>query len=121
MNTFEAFARSMAANAAGSRGKVFDWDRAARRIVETGAKDAGAGLARDWEWTGGAILRDGKPVPKYDTYTYLKSSHATPELSLNGALEDCFIDPGPETNPQGWDEHTYWPASALAILNAGRA
>ena len=52
---------------------VFDWERAAQRIKETGAKEASAGLYSDWEYTGGAIWRDGKPVDSDDTYTYLAS------------------------------------------------
>ena len=34
---------------------VFDWERAAQRIKETGAKEASAGLHSDWEYTGGAM------------------------------------------------------------------
>ena len=49
---------------------VFDWERAAQRIKETGAKEASAGLYSDWEYTGGAIWRDGKPVDSDDTYSY---------------------------------------------------
>lgn len=114
MDTLSAFAMGYAHK--GKRHRVFDWDRAARRIVETGAQNASAGLSQDWEWTGGEILRDGKPVPADDTYTYLASNWAIPELELDGAVEDCFVfmDESP-----GWDSGTYWPESALAILGGG--
>lgn len=94
---------------------VFDWNKAARRIIETKAKEARAGLASDWEWTGGTIFEDGHPVPQEDTYTYLASTWATPELELDGEVEDCFIM---KVESPSWDSDTYWPQSALDILNA---
>ena len=117
MNTLEALAHGEA-----NRHRelmVFDWEKAARRIVETGAMDAGAGLSGDWEWTGGPILRDGKPVPREDTYTYLASTWATPELTLDGGNETPCFRMRSET--PGWDSGTYWPPEALAILRADPA
>ena len=93
---------------------VFDWERAAQRIKETGAKEASAGLYSDWEYTGGAIWRDGKPVDSDDTYTYLASTWATPELKLDGQVEDCYKM---QSEVPGWDAGTYWPEEALAIVN----
>ncbi len=90
---------------------VFDWDKAARRIKETGAKNAGAGLASDWEYTGGTILSDGAPV--HDSYTYLGSTWARPELDLDGEVEECWTL---QSDSPGWNEKTKWPESALAIL-----
>ena len=118
MRTEDAAVQSQIAMASGAVGRVFDWDRAARRIKESGAKVAGAGLQQDWEWTGGDIYRDGVPIPSWDTYTYLSSPWAIPELSLDGVVEDCFIARDPENNPQGWNSSTYWPNSALEILTA---
>lgn len=92
---------------------VFDWDKAARLIAERKPQTASAGLSGDWEWTGGEIYRDGKPVPADDTYVYLSSTWATPELELDGDVIDCFLM---KSQTPGWDEKTYWPASALAIL-----
>jgi hypothetical protein len=108
--------RSRRAAARGEKGKVFDWDKAARRIVETCAREASAGLAGDWGYTGGEIWRDGKPVPKEDTYTYLASLWATPELDLDGNVEDCWI----AADETEWDSRTYWPDSALAIIQEGK-
>jgi hypothetical protein len=112
MDTMQAFARGAA-----SRGKelmVFDWDKAATLIKEKGVKEASAGLCGDWEWTGGPILADGKPVPREDTYTYLASTWATPELELDGEdLIDCYKM---QSETDDWDEDTYWPESALKIL-----
>ena len=50
---------------------VFDWQKAARIIKERKAKTASAGLQGDWEWTGGKILKDGEPINRDETYTYL--------------------------------------------------
>jgi hypothetical protein len=94
---------------------VFDWIKAARLIVEHKAQDASAGLSGDWEWTGGTILRDGIPVPKEETYTYLASNWAAPEIMIDGETMDCFVmaDETP-----GWNSGTYWPEEARALLTA---
>jgi hypothetical protein len=113
MDTFSAFALGEANR--GKEPKVFDWDRAAKLIVERGAKNAEAGLAGDWDATGGAILADGKPVPRDETYAYLASTWATPELDIDGDVIECYRMAS--TTP-GWDSATYWPDSALAILAA---
>ena len=112
MDSLMAFAMGQANR--GREPMVFDWDKAAMIIKERGAMSASAGLSGDWEYTGGEILEDGKPVPKEDTYVYLASTWATPELSIDGDLIDCFKMAG-ETD--GWDSDTYWPESALKILN----
>ena len=106
-------ARSAAAKRRGGVGKVFDWDKAARRILETQAFNASAGLAGDWGCTSGEIWRDGKPVPQEDTYIYLASPWATPELDIDGNIEDCWI----AADQTEWNSGTYWPDSALAIIN----
>lgn len=113
MDSMEAFARGAAARARGAPSRVFDWEKAARLIAERKPTEAGAGLANDWEWTGGAIWRDGKPVPAGETYTYLMSNHAAPELEMDGERMDCWRW---EKDAPDWDEKTYWPQSALDIL-----
>lgn len=110
MDTMQAFV--MGQLAAGNELMVFDWDEAARRIVKSGAKNASAGLSGDWEWTGGDILRDGKLLSSDESYTYLASVWATPELDIDGDISPCFrMRSGTE-----WDADTRWPESALAIL-----
>jgi hypothetical protein len=112
MNTLEAFKRGQA-----NRDKslmVFDWIKAARIIKERKAQAAGAGLRDDWEWTGGAILRDGVPVPEDDTYTYLASTWAVPELEVDGEIIECYI----MEDETEWDSKTYWPEEALDILES---
>lgn len=109
MNTLQAFGRNLAAR--GRETMVFDWDKAARLILEKKPKEASAGLRSDWEWTGGGIWSEGKPVK--DDYTYLSSTWATPELDLDGDVVECFR-PGSEV--PDWGPNTKWPASALAIL-----
>jgi hypothetical protein len=97
---------------------VFDWDKAARLIVEHEASEAG--LAGDWEWTGGTIFSDGRPIPKEETYVYLSSTWATPEIDIDGIIYTCFLMHSEV--PLAWLEdnddpaHIYWPESALQIL-----
>lgn len=111
MDTLTAFAMGQA-----NRGKemmVFDWHRAAEILRERSASYASAGLAGDMEWTGGAILADGKPVPREETYTYLSSTWATPILVVDGDEVPCFRM---ESEVPDWGSGTYWPDSALKIL-----
>ena len=108
MDTMSAFVMGEA-----NRGKelmVFDWEKAAKIIKESGAKNASAGLSGDWKWTGGEILEDGH-IPT-DSYTYLASTWATPELEINGKTIDCYRM---QSETDGWDAHTFWPESAKAI------
>jgi len=111
MDTLNAFA--MGQLNAGKPVMVFDWNKAAQLIKERNATSASAGLRGDWEWTGGQILEYGKPVDKNDTYTYLASTWATPEIKIDGETTDCYVmqDKAPE-----WNASTYWPDSALALL-----
>lgn len=116
MDTISAFAMGFAYQ--GKESKVFDWEKAARIIKERGAQSASAGLSEDWEWTGGDILEDGKPIPREDTYTYLASTWATPELCVDGDYLDCYRM---QSETPGWNSDTYWPGEALAILNQTEA
>lgn len=111
MNTVMAFAMSQANQ--GKELMVFDWDKAARLIKERKPKCASAGLRDDWEWTGGTIYKDGKPV--MGDYTYLVSTWAVPELNMDGAIVECFRM---KHEVPGWGSKTKWPKSALDILNA---
>lgn len=95
----------------GKQHKVFDWDKAAKYIVEHNVKNASAGLESDWENTGGEILENGNPVPQTDTYTYLSSNWATPQLETDDEIIDCWC------YNDAWDADTYWPESALVILS----
>ena len=112
MDSFGAFARGEAARASGAKLMVFDWVKAAKIIKERQPEVAGAGLESDWDWTGGEIWRGGKPIPKKDTYTYLASIWATPQLDIDGEIIECFI----MEEDTEWSAKTYWPAEALAII-----
>jgi len=92
---------------------VFDWHKAARLLKESGTAYAEAGLAGDWEWTGGKIFENGRPVLKGDTYTFLASTWATPRLEYGNASVDCYVM---QKDSPGWDSDTYWPDSAIAIF-----
>lgn len=90
---------------------VFDWDKAAKLIKESDAQYACAGLRSDWEWTGGVIFNENKPV--FDDDTYLASTWAVPELELNGEIIECYKM---QSETPNWDSDTKWPESALNIL-----
>lgn len=108
MDNLSAFAMGEANR--GKPSKVFDWVKAAELIRLRKPAEASAGLAGDWEWTGGVIFAAGEPV--LDSYTYLSSSWATPELDMDGEVVDCWRWRA-ETE---WDSSTKWPAEALAAL-----
>ena len=82
MDTMRALAKGLR-NRRNER-RVFDWELAAKIIKARGAKNASAGLAEDWEWTGGEILLDGKPAPRMNPTFYLASIWATPVLEIDG-------------------------------------
>jgi hypothetical protein len=96
--------------------RVFDWITAAKLVKSRRPSFASAGLSDDWDWTGGSIYRDGQPVPADETYTYLASTWAIPELDLDGDVMGCWIW---QKDSDGWTSETYWPDEALAILNDG--
>ena len=99
-------------------GLVFDWDKAAGLISEQKPSFAEAGLIEDWFWTGGQIYSDGKPVNQDDTYVYLASDWATPVLIMDHDIDNpihCYVD----EDKTSWSANTYWPESALAILDGG--
>ena len=116
MDSMEAFARGEEARRTTEPGgaKVFDWDKAARILVEQKADYAEAGLESDWEWTGGVILRNGAIVE--DDYTYLSSIWATPMLLVGGNEIPCFV----LARDTKWRYDTKWPASAVKIFREGR-
>lgn len=93
---------------------VFDWDKAAQIIRDEHPDEVVAGLAGDFEYTGGTIYENGAPVPEEDSYVFLASTWATPQICIDGAYRDCYRMKSETPN---WDAHTYWPKSALAILN----
>jgi hypothetical protein len=109
MDSVSAFEKGEANR--GKEAMVFDWDKAATLIKESGSKNARAGLCSDWEWTGGDILEDGK-IPD-ESYCYLASTWATPEIEINGEVYDCFKMEG---DTDGWGAGTFWPESARKIL-----
>lgn len=92
---------------------VFDWDKAACLIKENMPEKASAGLSGDWEWTGGTIFKDGEP--KHDSYTFLASTWATPELYLDGTLIECYKM---QSEAPDWNSDTKWPESSLNILKS---
>lgn len=93
---------------------VFDWIKAARIIKKRKATNASAGLKNDWEWSGGEILKDGIPIPRDLTYTYLASTWAIPELDIDGEIIECYKM---QSKTPNWNSDTYWPEEALKILN----
>jgi hypothetical protein len=107
------YALSMGEANRGKESMVFNWELAARIIVMKKPQTVRAGLKGDWDYTGGDIWRDGKPVPKEDTYVYLASTWAVPEIEVDGELIDCYLM---RSEAPDWDAHTYWPPEALRII-----
>lgn len=62
------------------------------------------------------ILEDGKPCT--NSYTYLASTWATPQIEIDGEFIDCYRM---ESEVPGWDSGTKWPESALAILKGDKS
>jgi len=110
MDTLSAYAMGQAHR--NDRSRVFDWDRAAQLIKERNPECVSAGLGGDWERTGGDIYKDGKTIEKENTYTYLASTWAAPEIEIDGEIMDC----GAWEDETLWNAKTYWPESALKIL-----
>ncbi len=113
MDSTQAFSRGDAARKAGAPMMVFDWDKAAALIAARKPSEASAGLSGDWEYTGGTIYSAGAPVR--DSYTYLASLWARPELDMDGDVVECWKL---ADESGGWDAATKWPASAIAVLGA---
>lgn len=100
-----------------NRGKermVFDWDKAAKLIVEKRPEIAVAGLDQDLEYTADVIFDQGNIVT--DARPYLASTWATPVLILDDISYDCYRM---ESEVPEWDEHTVWPDSAKDIMAKG--
>jgi hypothetical protein len=111
MDTFKAFV--MGTINCNKETMVFDWLKAANIIKQKKPKQASAGLSGDWEWTGGKIWENGKPIAKKDTYTYLESTWAVPELMIDGKTIECYEM---KHKLPMYDCHTYWPKEALDII-----
>lgn len=111
MDSLSAFAMGEAARRADSQLMVFDWDQAAQIIKDRKPHEAFAGLADDWEWTGGIIYEKGEPIK--GACTYLASTWATPQLDIDGEIISCWKY---QKETPGWDHDTKWPDSSLKIL-----
>jgi hypothetical protein len=95
----------------GNPQKVFDWNKAAKLIVENSPQTAIAGLSGDWGSTCGEIWDNDLPVK--ESYAYLSSNWATPVLIMDDGDEiPCYIM---ETETE-WNSGTIWPQSALDIV-----
>lgn len=92
--------------------KVFDWDKAATIIKERNAEFAEAGLATDWDNTGGVIYDVDEGGIVEDSYLYLGSTWAMPTLIVDGDEIACFMD------DDGNREYK-WTDSAKNIINDG--
>lgn len=111
MDTISAFIQGSA-----NRDKelmVFDWIKAANIIKEKQPETASAGLRDDWEWTGGEIYNDGEIIPQDQTYTFLASTWAVPELEIDGEVIECYKM---QNELPDYGSDTYWPKEALNIL-----
>lgn len=106
-----AFAMGLANR--GNEMKVFDWIKAANLIKENPSAEIKAGLQSDWDMTSGTIWENGKMKNEDETYAYLASTWATPEIEINGVCQDCFVM---ESERPEWNAKTYFPTEAKEIL-----
>lgn len=113
MDTLMAFAMGQLYK--GRELMVFDWEKAARLINERKPRIVEAGLSGDWEWTGGVIYKDGKPV--FDDYTFLASTWAVPEICFDEDVAEVFPCYRMKHETPGWDSDTKWPYSSISILD----
>ena len=95
-----------------SDGVVFDWDRAAPLIRAYRATTAYAAVG------GGdprvAIVKEGKPALR-EPFKFAGTSVF--ELWIGDEVWNCFA---PRSEKPEWDEHTWWPDSARALLTRGQ-
>jgi len=91
---------------------VFDWIKAAKLIIENPDSIIRAGLAGDWEYTGGTIWDNYEPVSEY---VYLASTWATPKIEIYGCKQDCYIYKTESPNGE-WDAGTFYPIEARRII-----
>lgn len=91
--------------------QVFDWDKAAKIIKESGCTEAEAGLIEDWFWTAIDIFKGGQPV--CSEWGWLASYWATPVIKIGNTYHECYT----QQENSDFDAHTRWPESALKILN----
>ena len=113
MDSMSTFQRGQASK--NNESRVFDWDKAARLILERQPSVAGAGLSEDWEYTGVTIWREGKVCTDEFDGGYLASTWAIPQLDLDGEIIECYKM---KHEVPDWDADTRWPQSALDILGA---
>ncbi len=109
--SFELFARGQANR--GKEMKVFDWEKAAKLIKERQPDDAYAGLSEDWEYTRAAIWENNQVTDDQGTF-YFASTWATPILVLHNEDIECWRM---ESEVPEWNARTWWPESALKIIN----
>lgn len=102
---------AVAAAAQGKKGKAFDWNKAAKIIIENLSEHpdlkAEAGLQGDWDYTGGTIFENGNPTNT--EHTYLMSNWAVPTLILSWEGNeqetiDCYEEQGKFNEYSKWDK-----------------
>lgn len=120
MDHMTAYMRGRASRDAPLR--VFDWEKAARLIVQHKPRIVSAGLSGDWGCTGDAIYDADKGGPLADAGTYLSSTWAIPEIQLSCCCEDeddgdCWrYQEDLAAEGKDWGPATVWPQEALVIL-----
>ena len=90
--------------------KIFDWNKAARLIVESKVETAKAGLEEDWEntsriiWFRGIVAEGNTPI---------ESRFATPVVEIDGEKIACYIF---DCDLDNWQEKE-WPNLARIIVS----
>lgn len=115
MNTLFAFSLADKARKDNKPEMVFDWEKAANLILKYRPKIASAGLSQDWENTGGIIYQNKQIV--INTYTYLASIWAEPELDMDDKIYPCWRY---DNEVSEWNYDTKWPKEAIDILSCSQ-
>lgn len=93
--------------------KIFNWESAAKFIVENRPEVAAMSLNGDYEISYREIYRGGKIVTHHkDIALFCGSTWATPVFVANDKVYECYL-PASQTKHK---QKTYWPKEAREIL-----
>jgi len=92
---FEILAKRDEAIKSGDRMKMYDYNKAIKRIKEVKPREASLGMLEDWCYTAEVIYEKGKFVfdlSKKPMIAGIRGSiWATPTLEMDGVKEECWV------------------------------
>ena len=93
--------------------RYFDWDEAARRIVQANGKNVFVMLDKDRAANCAVIVKEGVVVLDDDD-CYQGSTWDIPTLGIDGEEKPCWT-----MDKQWFGARAWWPESALQIMRVG--